>query len=268
MRAIVLARGQGTRMRRADPSIPIAPDQAALADAGLKALIPFGRPFLDYVLSALADAGCVDVCLVVGPEQDAVRRYYTHVSPTRRVALSFAIQESARGTADALLAAEGFAGRDAFLVLNADNYYPTEVLHALAALDGPGLPAFDRRALVERGTIEPERIQSYALLQVDQHGFLEDIVEKPDAEAFRTAGREATVSMNCWRFDHGIFEACRRLTPSARGELELPEAVRLAIREMGARFRTIPVAAEVLDLSSRRDIPVVAERLKDVEARP
>ena len=63
-RAVILARGLGTRMRRSDAEADLSDDQAAVAATGVKALIPIGRPFLDYVLSALADAGIVSVCLV------------------------------------------------------------------------------------------------------------------------------------------------------------------------------------------------------------
>jgi glucose-1-phosphate thymidylyltransferase len=230
-------------------------------------MIPFRRPFLDYILSALADAGCDDVCLVIGPEHSVVREYYERVRPAR-VRLSFAIQQEARGTADAVVSARAFAGASPFLVLNADNYYPVEVLRALVGLDGPGLPAFRRSTLIAEGNIDPERIRSFALLTIDASGLLEDIVEKPDPETFARFGDDVRVSMNCWRFAPSIFEACRRIAPSARGEFELPNAVRHAVRVMGERFRAIPVDAGVLDLSRREDIAEVERRLSGIEARP
>ena len=58
MKAVILARGLGKRMRQADEHASLDPKQAAVADQGIKAMIPIGRPFLDYVLSALADADC------------------------------------------------------------------------------------------------------------------------------------------------------------------------------------------------------------------
>ena len=61
----------------------LTPEQAEAAAAGQKAMMPFGRPFLDYVLSGLADAGYTDICLVVGPDHDAVREYYTRKRPPR-----------------------------------------------------------------------------------------------------------------------------------------------------------------------------------------
>ena len=268
MKAVILARGRGTRMRRADEAAVLTEEQVRAADAGVKAMIPFGRPFLDYVLSALADAGCRDICLIVGPEHDGIRRYYDQEAPPQRARVSFAVQEQPRGTADALLAAEAFSGHDPFLVLNSDNYYPVQVFRALVALDGPGLPAFSSRALVEQSNIDPERIASYALLRISPNGELEDIVEKPDPAILQSMGSEFFVSMNCWRFDRSIFEACRRVPVSPRGELELPLAVRFAVRSMGVRFQVVKFATGVLDLSHRADIPAVARRLAAVEARP
>ena len=268
MKAIVLARGKGTRIQRAASDAAATPEQARIADSGVKGMIPFRRPFLDYVISALADAGCRQVCLVIGPEHDSVRDYYERVRVPERVAMAFAVQPEARGTADAVLAAEAFAGADPFLAVNADNYYPVAALRALAALDGPGLVAFERAALVSGSNIDPARIRSFALLTIDAHGNLADIVEKPDAETCGRDGDRAAVSMNCWRFGPSIFEACRRIEPSARGEMELPSAVRFSIEVLHERFRAIPVAAGVLDLSRREDIAEVERRLADVDPRP
>ncbi len=279
MKALVLARGKGTRMQRADQAATVDAAQSRVADSGLKAMIPFRRPFLDYILSSLADAGCLDICLVIGPEHDAVREYYERTRPPERVRVAFAIQQQARGTADAVLSAESFAQEAPFLVLNADNYYPVDVLRALVALDGPGLPAFRRSTLIEQSNIDAERIRSFALLTVDETGTLVDILEKPDPATFaryfgddaidgRHGIHDVRVSMNCWRFGPSIFTACRSIELSPRGELELPNAVRYAVRVMGERFRAIPVDAGVLDLSRREDIAEVERRLSAFEPRP
>lgn len=268
MKAVVLARGKGTRMQRAEDVAAIAAAQSAMAEAGLKAMIPFRRPFLDYVLSALADAGCLDVCVVVGPQHDVVREYYTRERPPRRVRIAFAVQQEALGTADAVLAAEPFAGHDDFLALNADNYYPADVFRALVGLDGPGLPAFRPAGLLRGGNIEPERIRAYAILRLDDQGNLEDIVEKPGSAEIAAAGDRYFVSMNCWRLGHFIFSACRSIGPSPRGELELPSAVRHAIRAMGQTFRAVVVDSPVLDLSRRADISTVEQRLARIDPCP
>lgn len=265
-KAVILARGLGTRMRRASDQTSLDEDQARAADSGVKGMIPIGRPFLDYVMSALADAGICDICLVIGPEHHAIRRYYSADVALTRVRVNFAVQEAPLGTADAVAAAESFASADEFLVINSDNYYPASVFRALQSWPGSGLAGFERAALSTRGNIDSERARSYAVLEVGRDGMLVDLVEKPDAEAWALAGPDALISMNCWRLGRSIFAAAREIGLSARGEYELPDAVKAAMRR-GERFRVVPVSAGVLDLSRRSDIPGVARRLAGVEAR-
>jgi dTDP-glucose pyrophosphorylase len=265
-KAVILARGLGTRMRRAAAGVGLDDAQARAADSGVKGLIPVGRPFLDFVISALADAGYRDVCLVVAPEPGALRDYYGGEAAPTRVRLAFAVQRDPLGTADAVASAEEFAAGEEFLLINSDNYYPISVLQAVAALPGPGLAGFDRASLVEGGNIDDDRIRSYAVLDVGPDGTLVDIVEKPDAERWSRTPSRALISMNCWRFGPSIFAAARAVGLSPRGEYELADAVRIAIRR-GERFRVAPVQSGVLDLSQRADIPGVASRLAGVQVR-
>jgi glucose-1-phosphate thymidylyltransferase len=270
MKAVVLARGKGTRMQRPDRSAELSNAQRRFAESGIKAMVPVsGRPFLDFVLSALADAGANDVCLVIGPEHDVMREHYTLTAPPTRLRLSFALQQEPLGTADAVLAAQPFAGNDPFLVLNGDNYYGIDVFRSLIALDGPGLPAFSRKALLRESNFDADRVRSFALLRLAPNGDLVDVIEKPNEETYRRLGIEADapISMNLWRFGPAIFTACRSITPSVRGELELPEAVRYGVRTMNERFRTVRVESGVLDLSRQGDIRDVEKRLKSVDVR-
>jgi glucose-1-phosphate thymidylyltransferase len=265
--AIVLARGLGTRMRAADPQAALTPDQQRAADAGSKALMPIcGRPFLDYVLTEVADAGIRRVGLVVAPAHDLLAHHYRAIAPPTRIGIEFVVQLEPRGTADAVLAAEEWTGGEPFLVLNGDNLYPAGVLRNLAALDEPGLPGFRRDDLVRSGNIPDERVASFALLQTNDAGYLTAIVEKPPVDAFQRAGADALVSMNCWRFARSIFQACRDVPISARGELELPAAVGL-VASRGAAFRVLPSAGPVLDLSNRADAAGLTARLERVHVQ-
>lgn len=254
-------------MRRPDAGVALDPSQAALADRGMKAMIPVGRPLLDYILSGLADAGITSACVVVGPGHDAVRQRYQAVSPPTRLALTFAVQAEPRGTADAVLAAEGFAGGESVLVQNGDNLYPVAALARLAALPRAGLVGFRQSALVAQGNIPPERIPAFALIAVDREGCLARIVEKPGPAEAEGFGPDPLVSMNAWLLPPTIYDACRRVGPSPRGELELQDAVQLAMREYGERFRVVESGEPVLDLSSRADIPGVTALLAGVEVR-
>ena len=258
-------------MRQQHGAADLTADQAEAASSGNKAMMPlaFGRPFLDWVLSALADAGVREACLVIAPDHTEIRKYYSALTLTR-IRISFAIQYEPRGTADAVLAAEPFVLGDRFLVLNADNYYPAEAFRALMALGesgetrGAGLVAFERESLLAHSNIDPERIAKYALVDIDDNGLLRRIVEKPDAAAMAAWSGSPYVSMNLWSLPPEILRACRAIRPSVRGELELPAAVQYAIDELGVEFRAIPMkgpAAGVLDLTSRADVQTVTARL-------
>lgn len=268
MKAVVLARGLGRRMSEADDRAALDAAQHSAAAVGHKAMMPVGpaaRPFLDFVISELADAGCADVCLVVAPEHANVRGHYDRQRPSR-VRIHYAVQEEAIGTADAVLAARSFAGGDSFVVLNADNLYPVSVLQALVALEGPGLPAFERSSLVEESGFPADRVAQFAILEVDGEGWLTGIREKPDPHDLEAQGPRALISMNIWRFDERIFEACRDVPASPRGEFELPEAAGLAVRR-GLRLRVIPARGAVLDLSRRGDVKRVSRQLEGREPR-
>ncbi|HEU4721830.1 MAG TPA: nucleotidyltransferase family protein [Gemmatimonadaceae bacterium] len=270
-RAVILARGLGTRMRRDAEAVgeTLTDEQRRAAERGAKGMMPLGaRPFLDYVLSALADAGIQSVTLVVGPESHEMREYFERIAPPQRLRIGFAVQEEPRGTADAVRAARAAVGDETFLVLNSDNYYPVQAYADLAAIGAPGLVAFEAETLVREGGLEPERVLRYALLDTDDEGWLRTVREKPDMDDPLARRAERWVSMNLWSFGPRIFDACDRIAPSPRGELEIQDAVNLAIREMGERFRVLPMRAGVLDLSSRADVGFVAARLAGIEPRP
>jgi dTDP-glucose pyrophosphorylase len=264
-RAVVLAAGRGTRMRAAGSrSVPLDADQERAADRGLKGMIPFGdEPFLAHVLTALADAGYTDACLVVGPGADPIRAHFEQ-APARRLRIRFAVQETPLGSAHALLAAEAFSGGGDIAVINSDNHYPAPALRALRALKGSGLVGFRRDGLLS-GNVAADRIAGYALIERDGRDMLTSIREKPDAESLAEAGARALVSMTCWRFRSTIFEAIRRTPRSVRGEYELPDAVRLAMQD--ERFEVVPMSVPVLDLSRRDDIPRVGAMLRGRSVR-
>ena len=262
---VVLARGLGTRMRRNDAAAAIEGRQAAAADAGMKAMIPIGRPFLDYVLSAAAEAGYRHVCLVIGPEHDAIREYYGGQVAAERLDFTFACQTEPRGTADAVAAAEAFAAGDPFAVINSDNYYPVEALRGLRQQPGCAVALFERDAMLAGGNVREERIKRFAVAKIDAGGRLERILEKPDEATLAALPQPLWVSMNCWRFGPSIFEACRAIRPSPRGEFEMPDAVEHAMNVLGETFHAVTIRAPVLDLTSRDDIASVAAILKPSE---
>ena len=255
--AVVLARGLGTRMRASSPAgSALTSQQATAAASGYKALMPIGEHrLIDYSLSALVDAGIERAVLVVGPEHEDFRRHIDSLELTR-LTIDLAVQVNPLGTADAVLSAEAAVGREPFLMVNGDNYYPRQVLRDLARHRGNALAGFDRATLVAESNIPAERIAAFALVRA-RDGALEEIVEKPPTEVVQAAGPHAPVSMNAFRFTPEIFAACRRITPSPRGELEIVDAV----RALPGPVSVLPVTGGVLDLSRREDIAEVEARL-------
>lgn len=230
-------------------------------------MIDVGHPFIDYVVSSLADAGITDVVIVVAPGVSPLREHFA-AHPASRVRIAFAEQDEPRGTADAVLAARGAVGDAPFLVVNADNLYPGEAIKAVAAIGTNGLAAFEADALVRDSGFDADRVLKFALLDVAPDGTLRAIREKPSADDPLARAHERLVSMNLWSFTPAIFDACARVKPSPRGELELQDAVTTGMRELGTTFRAVHATGAVLDLSHRADVALVQRRLAGVVPRP
>ena len=264
VKIVVLARGLGSRMRE-DTGVPLNEEQRRAAAAGVKAMMPVGRPFLDHCLSAYADAGFRRACLVIGPEHRAIRDYYG-AQPTSRITVTFAEQAEPRGTADAVLAAEDFVGGDRFVVVNGDNFYTADTLRAVRAASGNAVVGYDRSGLISLGNVAADRVHAFALLDAGPDGRVRGILEKPTPQQAATLGPDARVSMNCFGFTPEIFSAARRITPSPRGELEITDAVKALIHD-GTPVLLVPVRDGVLDLSRRDDVASVSAALAGHEVR-
>jgi bifunctional UDP-N-acetylglucosamine pyrophosphorylase/glucosamine-1-phosphate N-acetyltransferase len=116
MQTVVLAAGEGTRMRPLTETVP-------------KPMLPVAdRPLAAHTADAAVDAGATELILVVGYEADAVREYFGE--SYRDVPISYAVQEEQLGTAHAVGAAgEHLDGP--FVVLNGDNLYDPEGIESL-----------------------------------------------------------------------------------------------------------------------------------------
>ena len=256
-KAVILARGLGKRMRASDAAADLSADQQVVAELGIKALMPIssGKTMLELVVATLNEAGFDEICLVIGREHDVVREFCS----SKGINAEFVVQENALGTADAVLAASSWIpGEELFLVVNSDNLYPVESLRRLRVANRPGLIGFEREALITNGNIPADRIAKFAILDVDDDRYLRHIIEKPD-----TVEPGSLVSMNAWLFSPLIFEACRSIEPSERGEYEIASAVQFAIGHLGETFVVVRSSEGVLDLSSRADIASVRRFIED-----
>jgi len=196
MQAVLLAAGQGTRMRPLTDSLP-------------KPMLPVAdRPLLAHTADAAVDAGADELIVVVGYEADEVRDYFGE--NYRGVPVTFAIQESQDGTADAVRAAEEYL-EGPFAVLNGDNLYDRGSIESLFS-SGPALATFQ--------VADPS---NYGVISVEGE-FVSSIVEKPTDPPTDLANTGAYV-----------FPAETRewldVPESERGEYEITDVVARVIDE-------------------------------------
>jgi glucose-1-phosphate thymidylyltransferase len=222
---LVPAAGRGTRLR------PLTDDRP-------KALVEVGdRPLVEHVLEALEPH--VDSYVVVigyrGEElRDAIGGTYAGKP------VSYVEQPDARGLADAVHRAESLVGGP-FLQLNGDNVLrgnvgEVESIHRETDADAT--------LLVEEVT--PERARRGGVLAFEA-GEVVDIVEKPEDPPSRVA------TTGCFAFSPGIFEACRAIDRSERGEFELPDAIRWLL-ERGGTVETVRLDGWRVNVNAPADI--------------
>lgn len=262
MTAIVLAGGRGRRLQASDASALQTEAQRQAAARGLKVLMPVGpgRLLVDAVLARLAEAGVTDAVIVVPPDHaDLAAHLATH--PARGLRTRLVVQPVANGTAGAVAAAAPHVTVPACLVVNGDNVYPAAALAALVALDGCGMAGFTRASLEHDSGFPAARVAAFAIVEQDADGWLTGIREKPPVDVITP---DTPVSMNLWRMDRAMLAACADVAPSPRGELELPDAVLLAVSR-GTRVKVVPAAGAVLDLTTAADVAVVSRALAPQE---
>jgi len=235
--AIVLAAGQGTRMRSRIPKVlhPLA-----------------GRPMIDHVLAALADAGVARPVVVIGHGAEAVEAALTDRATT-------VLQEPQRGTADAVRIGLGAldGAVDRVLVTMGDvPMQPADLyLQLLGALD-VGAPAI---GLVSARVPDP---RGYGRVVRDASGGAAAIVEEADADDATRAINE--VNAGTYAFDAAwLREAIGRVRASASGEYYLTDLVALAV----ADGRAVSVVrawdpGDTMGINDRVALSVAEERMR------
>ena len=194
MQVVILAAGEGTRMRPLTASTP-------------KPMLPVAdRPLVAHTADVAIEAGASELLFVVGYEAEAVRSYFGE--EYRGVPVEFAVQEKQRGTADAVRSARHHLD-GAFAVLNGDNLYDQASIAALFE-NGPSIAAY-----------RVDDPSAYGVLSTDQ-GQVTGIVEKPSDPPTELANAGAYVFP---------AEATEWLDveESERGEYEITDVVAQAV---------------------------------------
>lgn len=200
LKGVILAAGEGRRCR-------------PLTQTRSKVMLPVGnRPFMEYVIRALAANGILDIYVVVGYEKERVMDYFED-GIDFGVTITYIEQNELLGTAHALLKAEPYV-QEEFLVVNGDNLIDQRAVNELISAEGENviLAALRRHS------------GDYGVLIVD-NGMVKEIIEKP--------GRPCSGILNtgAYKFSPAIFDALRQAPISERGSYEIPETIMQMIKE-------------------------------------
>ena len=212
MRALVLAGGEGTRLR------PITHTSA-------KQLVPVAnKPILFYGLEHLADAGIKQIGIIVGDTGDEIRAAVGDGSRWG-VEVTFIEQAQPLGLAHCVLIARDFLGDEDFVMYLGDNLLRQGVKSLVVDFEANRGEAAAQILLAR--VPDPER---FGVAAFGPDGEVVGLVEKP------TEPPSDLALVGVYLFDATVHDAVRALEPSARGELEITEAIQWLI-DHGHRVR-------------------------------
>ena len=195
MKGVILAGGKGTRL-------------FPLTKATNKHLLPVGRePMIFHPIRQMVGAGIDDILVVTSKEHMGEVVNCLGSGADFACALTYKVQESAAGIADALRLAEGFASGQPICVFLGDNIFQRAIRPHVEAFRKQGRGAL---VLVKKVS-DPER---YGVAALDEQHILE-IEEKPSAP------KSDFAVLGLYFFDAQVFDVIRTIVPSARGEYEI-----------------------------------------------
>jgi glucose-1-phosphate thymidylyltransferase len=205
LKGLILSGGKGTRLR------PITHTSA-------KQLVPVAnKPVLFYGIEAMADAGIEEVGIIIAPETGAEIERVAGDGARFGVRISYILQEEPLGLAHAVLTAETFLGASPFVMYLGDNLLQGGIADLVAAF-----VEHEPDALILLTAVpDPENygVAELAQAPAGETGRVVRLAEKPAEPATDLA------LVGVYMFTAQIHEAARAIEPSARGELEITDAI-------------------------------------------
>lgn len=244
MKGIVLAGGSGTRLY-------------PLTTVTSKQLLPvYDKPMIYYPLSVLMNAGIRDILIISTPADTPRFEALLKDGSQFGLHLSYAVQPSPDGLAQAFIIGADFIGNDTVAMVLGDNIFA-----------GQGLNDRLKRAvdLAESGqgaTIfgyyvdDPER---FGIVEFDQQGHAISIEEKP------TQPKSNYCVTGLYFYDNQVVELAKTLKPSARGELEITDLNRLYLEAGRLNVELLGQGFTWLDTGTHESLAEATNFVKTVE---
>lgn len=245
MKGIVLAGGSGTRLF---PSTMVVSKQ----------LLPvYDKPMIYYPLSTLMLAGIKEILIISTPDDLPLFEHLLGDGHQFGIALSYAIQSSPDGLAQALLIGEEFIGDDACALILGDNIFY-----------GSGLSSMLQRA-VQNATDGDATIFGYyvndpkrfGIVDFDKDGKVLSVEEKPEKPKTNYA------ITGIYFYPSGVSERARLVEPSKRGELEITSLNEIYLRENRLKAQILGRGFAWMDTGTMESLLDAAEFVHMIEKR-
>jgi len=243
MKGIILAGGAGTRLH---------PITLAVS----KQLLPvYDKPMIYYPLSSLMLAGIRDILIITTPKDQESYRNVLGDGSRLGISLSYAVQPSPDGLAQAFLIGRDFIGADGCVLALGDNIFFGHGLSEklkTAARRERGATIFGYRVP------DPER---YGVAVLDRDGNCTDIEEKP------AKPKSSWAITGLYFYDNDVVDIAASIKPSARGELEITDINKVYLRRGDLRLEQLGRGHAWLDTGTHDSLLEASEFVHTLEHR-